>query len=182
MKAFVSCSLREEDARFVQHIESILREHKVEPFGTVGRHAAAPENPVETMKKHIAEADIVVVCVTPRYLQKDLKSGKVGQGLPEMIHIETGMALANGKPVLGFVLEGTEPGPVFQSITQYIVLNGSDSDYANKKILISSLIEEARKATNARVAKEVAATVAIGGLATYGGIKLLQRFFGKRKR
>jgi hypothetical protein len=57
-KAFVSCSLRAEDEPFIELVENILRNHNILPFGTVGKYSAAPENPAESMRKNIPEADL----------------------------------------------------------------------------------------------------------------------------
>jgi hypothetical protein len=140
-KAFVSCSLREEDKPFVDHVCNILKTHKFEPFGTVGKFSASPENPISLMNSNIPKADFVVICATPRYLQKDLKTGKKSMGLSEMVHVETGMALAHGKPVVVFVQEGTQIGNVLPNITQYIELNGEHDDFLAKRTLIESLFD-----------------------------------------
>ncbi len=139
-KAFVSCSLREEDKPFVDCIENILRAYNIEPFGTVGRYSASPENPAVLMKKNISIADLVVVCVTPRYSQKDLKTGEVSHGFSEMTYIETGIAYANNKPLVVFVQEGTDVGKFIPKITQYITLNGQSDDFAKKQNLIKELL------------------------------------------
>ena len=57
-KAFISCSLREEDKDFVNGIEKIVRSFKFEPFGTVGRHSIAPRNVAEHIKENIIKADM----------------------------------------------------------------------------------------------------------------------------
>lgn len=103
-KAFVSCSLRTEDQQFVDYICRILRAFQIEPFGTVGKFSASPENPIELMQKNIPEADFVVICATPRYIQTDIKTGKETKGLSEMIHVETGMAIAH-KNLLLYLLK-----------------------------------------------------------------------------
>ena len=132
-KAFISCSLREEDKPFVELIEKILKKSKIRPFGTVGRFSVSPENPVELMKKNIPQADFVVICATPRYLQKDLHNDTITYGLPEMVHVETGMAFMADKPVVVFVKDGTDVGSFIPNITQYVTLNGEYSDYLKKR-------------------------------------------------
>ena len=123
-RAFVSCSLRAEDKPFVDFICSILEAYHIKPFGTVGKFCAAPENPVVSMKENIKDADIVVICATPRYTLKDIHTSNETNGLSEMIHVETGMALSAGKPVVAFVKKGTNVGCVIPNITQYVELTG----------------------------------------------------------
>ena len=144
-KAFVSCSLRAEDEPFVDFICSILKAYNIKPFGTVGKFSASPENPITLMNKNIKNADIVVICATPRYIQKDIQNGNESNGLSEMIHVETGMAIAYGKPVVAFVKEGTNVGNALANITQYIELTGTKEDYIEKKDLIYSLLNNAYK-------------------------------------
>jgi len=179
MKAFISCSLRKEDEKFVEYIEKILRIHGVESFGTVGRHAASPENPIELIKKNIALSDLVVVCATPRYIQSDVHTGDESNGLSEMIHLETGLALANEKPVLVFAKEGTNLGKVFPHITQYIQLNGKKSDYEAKKGLIASLIAASLEYKVNNDGKKVIKDLVVTGSVVYTGYKLLKYFVKK---
>jgi hypothetical protein len=183
-KAFVSCSLRQEDESFVNNICKILKDHKIKPFGTVGKFSASPENPVALMKKNIPLADIVVICATKRYMQKDLKTGAVSYGLSEMVHFETGIAVANNKPVVVFVQEGTNVGNVLPNITQYITLNGHPDDLENKRNLIFSLLNSAYQfVQNAKSNKSINSLkkIAIGGLAIYGGFKLVQAILRRNK-
>lgn len=144
-KAFVSCSLRPEDEPFVDFICSILKAYNIKPFGTVGKFSASPENPVTLMNKNIKNADIVVICATPRYIQKDIQNGNESNGLSEMIHVETGMAIAHEKPVVVFAKEGTNVGSALPNITQYVVLTGSKKDYNEQKDKIHSLLNNAYK-------------------------------------
>lgn len=141
--AFISCSLRNEDKTFVEYICSILKAHNIKPFGTVGKFSASPENPITLMNKNIKKADIVVICATPRYLQKDIQTGNETNGLSEMIHVETGMAIAHDKPVVVFAKEGTNVGNALPNITQYVVLTGSKKDYIDQKDKIHSLLNSA---------------------------------------
>lgn len=179
-RAFVSCSLRPEDENFVNYVCRILDSHNIEPYGTVGKFTASPENPIALMNKNIPLADFIVICATRRYLQKDLKTGAVSYGFSEMVHFETGMAVAHGKPVVVFVQEGTNVGSVLPNITQYITLNGRPEDFTAKKELIYSLLNNAYqfvlKVKNDKTLKTVG-KVAVGGLAVYGSIKLLQAIF-----
>jgi hypothetical protein len=185
--------LRKEDNPFVDYIENILRQYNIEPFGTVGRYFASPENPVVLMRENIPNADFVVICATPRYLQKDLHTGEVFYGLPEMIHVETGIAYANNKPVVVFVQEGTHVGNFIPNITQYITLNGKSEDFASKVPLITALlvsaylkaeeiknkINDSKNKINESNGLKTAGKVIIGGLAIYGAYELMRRIFKK---
>lgn len=177
IKAFVSCSLRNEDREFVNYVESILRSHNIEPFGTVGKYEVAPKNPAESMKENIPNADVVVIIATQRYFQVDISTGQESYGLSEMVHAETGMAYALGKPVLVFVQDGTSVGNFLPNITQYIVLNGTHEDYNYKKNLITSLFTNAIKAVdqikNGSIGEGVF-KVSVGLLAIFGLIKLFE--------
>jgi hypothetical protein len=175
--AFLSCSLRPEDKSFVEYIERILIAHQIKPFGTVGLYSAAPTNTVAHMKKNILLADFVVIVATPRYLQKNIKTGKVSYGLPEMVHVETGMAYMAEKPVVVFVQEGTDVGNFLPNVTQYIILNGKQEDLNTKWGLINSLLRNAYNIV--RQIKDQAANKSFWialttGLAIYGSIKLAQ--------
>lgn len=144
-RAFVSCSLRAEDKPFVDFICSILEAYHIKPFGTVGKFYAAPEDPVVSMKENIKKADIVVICATPRFTLKDIYNGNETNGLSEMIHVETGMALSTEKPIVAFVKEGTNVGSVIPNITQYVELTGDKEDFHKKEKIISSLLNNAYK-------------------------------------
>lgn len=127
-KAFISCSLREEDKDFVNGIEKIVRSFKFEPFGTVGRHSIAPRNVAEHIKENIIKADIVVVAVTERYFQKDIKTNNEFVGFSEMLSVEMGMSYMADKPVIAFVKKGTDTGSFLSLITEYVVLKEPESD------------------------------------------------------
>ncbi len=182
--AFVSCSLRHEDKPFVNYIEKILKAYNIKPFGTVGKYSASPENPAVLMKKNIPFADFVVICATKRYLQKDIHTGQVSFGLSEMIHVETGIAYAHDKPVVVFVREGSSTGNFIPNITQFITLDGTREDFLIKKQLIFSLLNNAYLITKGvkdelqkNKALKIAGQFAVGGLAIYGGVKLLEQIF-----
>lgn len=184
-RAFVSCSLRPEDENFVNYVCQILDEHNIQAFGTVGKFSASPENPITLMNKNIPISDFVVIVATPRYLQKDLTTGKVSHGLSEMVHVETGMAIAYGKPVVAFIQEGTNIGNALPNITQYITLNGQRADFDAKRKIIFSLLNNAylfvQKLKSDKTLR-TAGKVVVGGLAVYGGVKLLQAIFGNNKK
>jgi len=166
--------------QFINFIEGILRFNGITPVGTVGRHSAAPVNPAEHIKQNIHLADIVVIVATPRYIQKDIQSGKIVYGLPEMIHAEAGIAFMSNKPVIIFVKEGTEVGGFLPNITQYIILNGTLSDFNKKQLLIQNLFTNARKIVFE--AKERAKSIAtenlfIKGFAIFGGLVAAEKIF-----
>lgn len=145
VKAFVSCSLRPEDEPFVDFVCRKLEAYHIKPFGTVGKYYAAPENPIESMKKNIKDADIVVICVTPRYILEDIHNKNKIKGMSEMIQVETIMAFLTEKPVVAFVKEGTNVGSIIPYITQYVELTGTEEDYKEKENLITSLLNNACK-------------------------------------
>ena len=185
-RAFVSCSLREMDKPFVDYIENILLYYNIEPFGTVGRYSASPENPAVLMRENIPNADFVVICATPRYLQKDLHTGEVSYGVSEMIYIETGIAYAYNKPVVVFVQEGTHVGNFIPNITQYITLNGKSEDFAIKQPLITTLLisayqiaGEIKNKINESNGLKTAVKVIGTGLAFYGAYELIKKVFKK---
>lgn len=184
IKAFVSCSLREEDKDFIDLICNILRTHKIVPFGTVGKFSASPENPIQLMKSNIPLSDIVVICATPRYLQYDLRTGERSFALPEMVHIEAGIAIANNKPVVVFVQAGTDIGKALPNITQYIELGENQEDYTSKKPLIHSLLSNAKKVVekiNSDKAVKWLVKLIVILLAIYGSFKIFQLLFGKKQ-
>ncbi len=182
--AFISCSLRDEDRGFVDYVEQILIAHKIKPFGTVGLFSAAPTNTTEHMKKNIPLADFVVIVATPRYIQKDIKTGKETYGLSEMVHVETGMAYMANKPVVVFVQEGTNVGSFLPNVTQYVTLNGQPMDLDKKWGLINSLISNTysiiRKIKDEAASKSFL-NVLTAGLAIYGGFKLVQTLSEPKK-
>lgn len=182
--AFISCSLRSDDRPFVEFVEKILRVHRIEPIGTVGLFSAAPTNPAEHMKKNIEQADFVVIVATKRYMQNDLKTGKQSNGLPEMVHVEAGMAYMANKPVVAFVEQGTDVGGFLPNVTQYITLTGEEADLASKWNLITSLIENTydlvKKAKN-HANGQAFLKILTGGLAVFGGIKLVQSLTSENK-
>lgn len=184
-RAFVSCSLRQEDKPFIDLVENILRRHKILPFGTVGKYSAAPENPAESMRKNIPQADLVVIVATPRYTQTDLRTGQVTQGLSEMVHVETGIAFALNKPVILFVKEGTNVGTFLPNITQYVVLNGQHKDLVDKYALIYSLLSNAYILIKKIKEKQDSVgfgKLVMGGLAVWGAYKIAESIFSDKPK
>ncbi len=179
-RAFISCSLRQEDRAFIELVEGILQQHGIEPFGTVGRYSSAPMNPAEHMRQNIPLADVIVIIATPRYLQRDLQTQQISYGLSEMVHVETGMAYMAGKPVLVFVQEGTHVGSFLPNITEYVVLNGEDTDLKEKWPLIGNLLENThtliKERKDSKSSKEFGNLLTVG-LAIWGGITIVDNFF-----
>ena len=125
--AFISCSLREEDKPFVNFIEAIVERFGFQPTGTVGKYSAAPKPIWKQILDGIKSADCVVLVATPRYVQQDIHNReKTGKGISEMLHVEVGMAVACKRPVLAFVLEGTDVGSFLPQFVQYITLKSDD--------------------------------------------------------
>lgn len=181
-KAFISCSLREEDREFNDQVESLLKQHNIEPFGTVGKYSVSPESIAESMKKNIPLADLVVIIATPRYLQKDLKSDVISQGLSEMVHVETGIAYALNKPVVVFVQKDTNIGNFLPGITQYIELDKLESELDKKLYLIQDLLNNALAIIKKmKASQETSAwkNLLLWVFAIIGGLKVLKEFFRK---
>jgi hypothetical protein len=175
-KAFLSCSLRDEDKKFVDLVANILKHFDIQPFGTVGRYDTSTDSPIELMKKNIELSDIVVVAATKRYLTIDNHHGKKSNTISEMIHSEIGMAVGNSKPVVVFVEEGTNIGNFIPSITQYITLDNTPENFNSQYHLISSLLKDAyNKSVEIKNNKSWKnfGNILLGGLAIYGGFNLL---------
>ncbi len=176
-KAFLSCSLRIEDKPFVDFIDRILRAYSIEPFGTVGKFSAAPTNTADLMKKNIPLADFVVIAATPRYFQKDLKGDKTNLAISEMLHVESGMAFMADKPLVVFVQEGTNVGNFIPTVTQYITLNGKQSDINEKWQLIGVLLNNTYVIVRQRKEQEANKSfwnAITNGLALWGGLKIIE--------
>lgn len=176
-KAFVSCSLRAEDRNFVDLVANILLHYQIKPFGTVGLYDASPQNTSQLMKRNIEQSDFVVIAATKRYLTKDNQNGNESNQLSEMIHSEAGMAFAFTKPVVVFVEEGTNPGNFLPSITQYITLDGTQTNLDSQQNLIADLLNNAYQISEEvkrKKAWQELGRLALGGLALFGGLKLLE--------
>ncbi len=92
------------------------------------------------MKLNIPVSDFVVVVATPRYFEKDIRDYKSNFAISEMLHVESGMAYKADKPLIVFVQEGVNVGNFFPTVTQYITLNGQQSDLEEKWELIGFLL------------------------------------------
>lgn len=176
-KAFVSCSLRPEDEDYIQLVEQILKYFGIQPFGTVGKHDANAQNPIERIQFNIPDADMVVIVATPRYLQQDMGTGQTKNALSEMIHAESAMAVAFGKPVIVFAKPGTDVGGFLPNVTQPIFLSGDVCDLRKKEELICSMFENTLnwlEDEKVRNGLNTAGKVAIGGFAAFGAFKFFQ--------
>lgn len=172
-KAFLSCSLRSEDRKFVILVSDILKSFNIQPFGTVGMLTASPENTVTSMKKNIELSDFVVVAATKRYFTRDNHTGKESNTLSEMVHSEIGMAEALNKPIVVFVKKGTNVGSLIKNITQYIYLDGTQINFDSQKNMIFDLLNKAYLKSQETKKKESfnsLKNLLIGGLAVYGGL------------
>ena len=133
-QAFISCSLRQEDKSFVDLVEAITKRFGFHPMGTVGRYNTAPSPIWEQMRDGIQAADCIVLVATPKYIQQDIYDReKTRKGISEMLHVEVGMAIATGRPILAFVLEGTDVGSFLPQTVQYITLRMNDRDDVKSK-------------------------------------------------
>lgn len=176
-RAFLSCSLRTEDKPFIDFINRILKAYNIEPFGTVGKFSAAPTNTADLMKKNIPLADFVVIAATPRYFQRDLKSNCSNLAISEMLHVESGMAFMSEKPLVVFVQEGTNVGNFIPTVTQYITLNGAQSDINEKWQLIGDLLKNTYatvKHIKEQEANRLFWNAITNGLAIWGGLKIIE--------
>ncbi|RXQ97412.1 hypothetical protein EO244_00555 [Ancylomarina salipaludis] len=156
-KAFISCSVRDEDKKFNLAVEKIVRKHGFEPCGTVGRYVNYAEPVPVSMKKEIEACDILVVAAPPRFKQTEISSSNTNISVPEMIYIESAMAYSNEKPVVAFIQEGVSPGNFISSITQYFTVDSTTLKVKEKKQLkpfftdlhnkVSETIKENKKET-----------------------------------
>jgi hypothetical protein len=154
--AFISCSLREEDKPFVQYITAITRQFGFQPMGTVGMFSGAPRPIWEQMRDNVAASDCVILVATPRYIQQDIHDReRTGKGISEMLHVEVGMAVAAGRPILAFALESTDLGAFLPQAVQYIPLRLHDrQELQSKWPLISNYFRSAMAMIEARWIQE----------------------------
>jgi len=123
-KAFISCSLRDQDKYVVNWVENFARQFGFEPFGTVGRHDVSPVPIPELIQQNIHSSDCIIIVGTTRYLQEDVHyKQKTGHGISELIHVEIGMAYAQKKPVIAFAFDEVDIGAFLPKITQYIKID-----------------------------------------------------------
>lgn len=183
-KAFLSCSLRKKDRDFVDFVANILKHYQIEPFGTVGLLDSTTESPSSLMRANILKADIVVVIATKRYLTTDNHFYDESNAISEMLHTEAGIAYALSKPVVVFVKEGTNVGNFLPSITQYISLDGSQSNLDTQNLLIkanlNSAIQKVEESRRKRKWDELG-RIFVSGLAIYGGITIFNNAQGEKE-
>jgi len=145
-KAFISCSLRKQDEKFVNLVERIVRKKGFLPFGTVGRYVNDSAPVPVTMTEEMNKADCLVVVATPRYKQEDVHNNVINNNaLSEMIQVEAGMASMKGIPIIVFVQKGTHVGNFLSASTQYIEIDLENyKESVNAKLkLINSLFDRA---------------------------------------
>lgn len=151
-KAFISCSVRENDAAFVNMIESVVRTFKFKPDFTVGRYKNSAEPVTETMRKGIEQSDCLIAIITPRYKQVDINNPERSfEGPSEMIHSEIAAANQMKKPIIAFVKEGTDPGSYLPIVTQYFVVKKTHSyDDLVKMITVKSIFQSTKQSIQKR--------------------------------
>lgn len=127
-RAFVSCSLREEDQSFVGFVEHILKHFGVEPLGTSRDYPFAPFPFVEGLRTNAPGCDFLVIVATPRYVQWDMVSRASGLGLLDLLEMEDGMPHFLGKPVVLFVKQGTDVKNFLPGVDRFVTLDGTHKD------------------------------------------------------
>ncbi len=181
-KAFISCSLREEDEIFNNLIIQITEKLGFQAVGTVGKFSAAPKPIWQQMQDGIKNADCVVLIATTRYLTQDIHDKeKTGTSISELLHIELGMAISSERPVLVFVEKGTDVGEFISSMVQYIEIDKNDkNDLDTKSPLIANYFRSALSMIQNKWSIEKKANI-IGiiksALVIIGGATLLSSLF-----
>lgn len=140
-RAFVSCSLRDEDQSFVGFVEHILKHLGVEPLGTYGDYPFAPFPLVEGLRTNAPQCDFLVIEATPRYVQWDMVSRASGLGLSELLELEEGMPHFLGRPVVLFVKRGTDMETFLPGVDRFVVLDGTHRDTQRQWDKITGLID-----------------------------------------
>ena len=146
-KAFLSCSLREEDKSFVDIVEQITKNLGFDPFGTIGKYDVAPEPLWQQMRNGIRKADCIVMALTPRYIQQDVHDKKsTGQSISEMLQFELGMAVFKGIPIIAIASDDKVYGKLLPTMTSIITIDTKDeADFFIKWPLIQKYYEKAMK-------------------------------------
>lgn len=186
-RAFISCSLRQEDKPFVDMIVAITKRFGFRPMGTVGKYSAAPRPIWQQMRDKVESSDCIVLVATPRYIQQDIyDKKKTGKGLSEMLHVEVGMAVMARRPILAFVLEGTNIGSFLPQTVQYITLRLYDrADLQNKWPLIANYFRSAFAIIQERWREEnLDELLKLAGvfLGTIGAATIIDSIFGGKKK
>lgn len=100
--------------------------------------------------------------------------------MSEMLHTEVGMAVALGRPVLAFVLDGTDVGNFLPQAVQYISLKPSDNtDLQVKLPLIGNYCRSALAMIQERWLQEDRSGLLKAGLygfAAIGAVTILRWF------
>jgi hypothetical protein len=146
-KAFISCSLRNEDKDFVDLVINLTEQLGFEPFGTVGKYVASPKPLWQQMRDGIKEADCIVMALTPRYIQQDIHDKKnTGQSISEMLHFELGMAVYKGIPIIALGSDDKVYGKLLPSMVSIISFNPTnEADFLTKWPLIQNYFKNAMK-------------------------------------
>lgn len=143
--AFISCSIRDEDRKFVNFIIKIVKMQNFQPFGTIGLLDAFPEEIPKSMVDNIEKADCLIVIATPRYLQTEIGKNSTKKTISENIVTEIGIASAHKIPVLAFVLKGTTVHNHLKNVTQIIEIDPYNKlDVRNKIPLINKYFNNTR--------------------------------------
>lgn len=146
-KAFISCSLRLEDKEFVEMVEHITTHLGFHPFGTVGRHTAAPKPLWQQMRDGIKEADCIVMALTPRYHHQDIHDKKqTGQSISPMLDVELGMAVYKGIPIIAIASDNKVYGKILPSMVSIVTIDTRDqNDFYAKWPLLQAYFTSAMK-------------------------------------
>lgn len=184
-RAFISCSLRPEDKPFVDMVIAITKRFGFQPMGTIGKYSAAPKPIWQQMRDKVESSDCIVLVATPRYIQQDIyDKQKTGKGLSEMLHVEVGMAVMAKRPILAFVLEGTNVGSFLPQALYYITLRLNDkADLQSKWPLIATyfrsafaLIQERWREENRNELLKLSGVF----LGTIGAATIIDSIFGEK--
>jgi hypothetical protein len=129
IRAFLSCSLREQDSPFVENVITLAESHGFLPQGTIGKFTQSPSPLMEDIEEEIQQYDCLIMAATPRYLQEDIHKKTQNKSISEILYVESTIAYVYDKPVLIFVQEDTHIPYFLEGITQYIILpkDGLDS-------------------------------------------------------
>jgi hypothetical protein len=137
-KAFLSCSIRQEDEMIVDIFEYILRAHGFE-VTTVGRTKFAPRPSLQVIRDELETSDCVVILATKRE-----KKGEYWKTSEWVEYIEPAMAYMGRKPILAFVEKDVVVEQLIPQATQIFKFDKTNPLKDKEKIdaYISSLREE----------------------------------------
>lgn len=178
-RAFLSASLRPEDAPLVDFIErSVLGPAGFDCY-TVGRNVGAPEPPAETIKAEMQRCECLVIVATTRFNATDVHSGNVVNLAPGWIDSESGMAHMRGIPITPFKSKDVQlQGLLGANVTQWFEFDLTKETVAEyllrNRALVGSHLEALRaKIDQARAARRKKSLVRIAkgaGLALLGAV------------